>query len=54
MLTPDGKMSQIIQFEGKEHKQPEGLAFSENGKLYVSNEAGKKGKSNIIELEYAN
>ena len=54
VLTPDGQMSQIVQFEGKEHKQPEGLAFSENGKLYVSNEAGKKGKSNIIELEYAN
>ncbi|HUH34189.1 MAG TPA: SdiA-regulated domain-containing protein [Daejeonella sp.] len=54
VLTPEGKMSQIIQFEGKEHKQPEGLAFAENGKLYVSNEAGKNGKSNIIELEYAN
>ena len=54
VLTPEGKLDKIIQFEGKEHKQPEGLAFTEGRKLFVSNEAGKKGKGNIIELEYAN
>ena len=54
VLTPDGKLSHIIQFEGKEYKQPEGIAFAENGKLYISNEAGKSGNANIIELEYAN
>lgn len=54
VLNPDGKLDKIIQFEGKAHKQPEGLAFTQNRKLFVSNEAGKKGKSNIIELEYAN
>lgn len=54
VLTPDGKLSHIIQFEGKEYKQPEGIAFAENGKLYISNEAGKNGDANIIELEYAN
>jgi uncharacterized protein YjiK len=54
VLTPDGKLSHIIQFEGKEYKQPEGIAFAENGKLYISNEAGKNGNANIIELEYAN
>ena len=54
VLNPDGKITQMIQFDGKEYTQPEGLAFSENGKLYVSNEAGKNGKGNIIELEYAN
>ncbi|NEU09862.1 hypothetical protein GZH53_16170 [Flavihumibacter sp. R14] len=54
VLTPDGKISEIIQFEGKDYKQPEGLAFSDNGSLFVSNEAGKNGKGNIIELKYAN
>lgn len=54
VLTPEGKLDKIIQFEGKAHKQPEGLAFTEGRKLFVSNEAGKKGKGNIIELEYAN
>lgn len=54
VLNADGKLDKIIQFEGKEHKQPEGLAFTEDRKLFVSNEAGKNGKANIIELEYAN
>jgi len=53
VLNPDGKLSEIIQFEGKEYKQPEGIAFSEDGKLFISNEAGKNGKGNIIELKYA-
>lgn len=54
VLSPDGKLDKVIQFEGKQHKQPEGLAFTPDRKLFVSNEAGKKGKANIIELEYAN
>lgn len=53
VLTPEGKISRIIQFEGKDYKQPEGLAFSGDGKLFISNEAGKNGKGNIIELKYA-
>lgn len=53
VLTPDGKLSEIIQFDGKEYKQPEGIAFSDDGKLFISNEAGKNGKGNIIELKYA-
>lgn len=53
VLTPDGKISHILQFEGKEYKQPEGIAFTSDGKLFVSNEAGKNGKGNIIELKYA-
>jgi DNA-binding beta-propeller fold protein YncE len=54
VLTPEGKLDKMIQFEGKVHKQPEGLAFTQGRKLYVSNEAGKNGSANIIELEYAN
>ena len=53
VLSPDGAISEIIQFKGKEFKQPEGIAFSQEGKLFISNEAGKKGKGNIIEIEYA-
>ena len=54
VLTPEGKLSQIIKFDGKDYTQPEGIAFSANNKLYISNEGGKNGKGNIIELEYAN
>ena len=54
VLTPKGKLSLIIKFDGKDYTQPEGIAFSANNKLYISNEGGKNGKGNIIELEYAN
>ncbi len=53
-LTPDGKIVNMISIEGQNHQQPEGIAFAGDGKLYVSNEAGKNGRANIIELEHAN
>ncbi|MBC7744559.1 MAG: SdiA-regulated domain-containing protein [Flavobacterium sp.] len=54
VLSTEGKLVRIIKFEGKEFTQPEGISFSKNGKLYVSNEGGKQGIGNVIELEYAN
>ncbi len=54
VLTPEGVLKKLIQFSGPEYKQPEGIAFSPNGKLYISNEGGKSGIGNIIELEYEN
>lgn len=50
ILSPEGKLSKILQFSGPEFKQPEGIAFSTSGKLYVSNEGGKSGVGNIIEI----
>ncbi len=49
VLSPDGTLKKIIKLKGKEFLQPEGLAFTSDGKLYVSNE-GKGGKANIILL----
>jgi len=54
ILSPDGKLTKIIQFSGEEYKQPEGIAFAPNGKLYISNEGGKSGIGNIIELTHEN
>ena len=54
ILNPSGILSKIIQFSGAEYKQPEGIAFSPDGKLYISNEGGKSGIGNIIELTHEN
>lgn len=51
VLNRQGQLKKIIELEGKEFTQPEGIAFSPDGKLYISNEgSGKKG--NIIHLNY--
>ncbi|MEJ7694014.1 SdiA-regulated domain-containing protein [Daejeonella sp.] len=52
ILSPKGVMNQIIQFSGVEYKQPEGIAFAPNGKLYISNEGSKSGIGNIIEITH--
>lgn len=54
ILNSAGKLTKIIQFSGAEYKQPEGIAFAPNGKLYISNEGGKSGIGNIIELTHEN
>ncbi|WP_207536228.1 SdiA-regulated domain-containing protein [Desertivirga arenae] len=52
ILDKTSKITRILEFDGKEFSQPEGLAFSPDGKLYISNE-GKKFPANIIEVNYA-
>lgn len=54
ILSQKGTISKIIQLNGPEYKQPEGLAFSPSGKLYVSNEGGKSGIGNILEIIHEN
>lgn len=54
ILSPEGSLKKIIQFSGAEYKQPEGIAFSPQGKLYISNEGNKSGIGNIIELIHEN
>ena len=54
ILNSGGVLTKIIQFSGAEYKQPEGIAFTPNGKLYISNEGSKSGIGNIIELTHEN
>ncbi len=54
ILDKSGELKKIIQFSGPEFKQPEGIAFSPGGKLYISNEGNKSGIGNIIELIHEN
>ena len=54
VLSLDGQLKKVYALAGKKFKQPEGIAFSADGKLYISNENGGIGFGNIIELNYAN
>jgi uncharacterized protein YjiK len=52
VISPhDKKIKRIIELRGREYNQPEGLAFSPDGKLYVSNESNGK-IANIIRIIY--
>lgn len=52
VLSPEnGKIKRIIELQGPEHTQPEGLAFAPDGRLYVSNESNGK-IANIIRIIY--
>ncbi len=52
VLSPKGKIKRLLEFPKKDFQQPEGIAFSPNGKLYISNEA-RGGIPNIIEVKDA-
>ena len=47
ILKPSGEVNKSIELHGHHFKQPEGIAFSRSGDLYISNE-GRDGKANIL------
>jgi uncharacterized protein YjiK len=51
VLNKQGSITRILELDGKEFIQPEGLAFTQDGRLFISNE-GKGKQPNIIELKY--
>jgi len=52
VLDKESRITKILELDGNEFIQPEGLAFSADGKLFISNE-GRKKQANIIEVTYA-
>jgi uncharacterized protein YjiK len=53
ILSPDGKLSNVVNLNPKVFKQPEGIAFDAKGDLYITNEGGH-GKGNILEFNFIN
>lgn len=52
VLSPqNGKITRIIELKGSDFNQPEGLAFTLDGRLFVSNESNGE-RANIIEITY--
>lgn len=51
ILDRAGKSIKMTNLSKKKFNQPEGIIFSPEGTMYISNE-GKKGTANIMEFEY--
>lgn len=51
ILNPSGDLLGVVELDPILFKQPEGLCFSPDGTLYISNE-GRGGKANILEFSY--
>ena len=50
VMTLEGKIIDIVELDKRIFSQPEGICFSENGDLFISNE-GKNGKANILRFK---
>ena len=53
ILDEKGKIKSLFHLSGSEFSQPEGIAFSPQGDLFISNE-GKKESGNILQVKIAN
>ncbi len=51
IMDASGKILKLHQLYKKSFPQPEGLAFSSEGTIFISNE-GKNGTANILEVEF--
>jgi uncharacterized protein YjiK len=58
IMSPAGKMLSLYELDDTNFPQPEGLTFSPDGKLYISNEGNKKKdnirEGNILQVELLN
>jgi uncharacterized protein YjiK len=50
ILDQNGKVKAVKKLDGSDFNQPEGIAFSPQGELFISNEAGKE-PANILKVE---
>jgi uncharacterized protein YjiK len=51
LVDVSGKIKSITQLDKKIFPQPEGMCFTSSGELYISSEAGKKGKAVIAKVQ---
>jgi uncharacterized protein YjiK len=47
-----GRPKRVIDLKRKIFEQPEGISFTANGDMYISNEAGEKGVAEILVFSY--
>ncbi len=50
IMSQAGKLLSLHELKGPDFPQPEGLAFSPDGKMYISNEGNEK-EGNILQVE---
>lgn len=48
----NGKIEQALALNPEIYNQPEGITFSPNGDMYISNEAGDNDQGNILQVKY--
>jgi uncharacterized protein YjiK len=53
IMGADGSKKNLYHLSSKDFAQPEGLAFTKTGELFISNES-KKGSGNILEVSVQN
>ena len=51
ILDPTGQPKAMHKLKGEDFKQPEGLAFSPEGTLFISNEGSKDNAGNIVQVK---
>ena len=52
VLNPKGEVVYIERLDKKIHKQPEGIAFDQDGTLYISNEGGKEKPAKLYRFDF--
>ena len=52
IASREGVVKEVYKLNGKLFKQPEGLTFSEQGDMYISNEFADIGAGNILVFKY--
>ena len=50
IMSPTGALLSLHELKGPDFSQPEGITFSPDGKMYISNEGNKK-EGNILQVE---
>jgi len=51
VLDAMGTIKNLYSLNKKQFEQPEGISFNNSGEMYISNEAGKQGKGNIVKVQ---
>ncbi len=53
VLSPEGKILHLQKLKKKDHAQPEGICFDDDGTMYIANE-GKDDKAKVYKFLYKN